>query len=103
MLVRSSLKRVMVIGAVGMILLANAAPAAAAPGTGNGNGNGGSGNGNGNGNKPPAMSATPELDSIVLFGLGAAGIAGYALNRVRIASRRGREVDDVPASPFEDA
>lgn len=33
-------------------------------------------------------AATPELDSILLFGSGAVGVAGYALTRVR-AKRRG--------------
>jgi hypothetical protein len=32
--------------------------------------------------------ATPELDSIALFGSGAAGLAGYALMRARAARRR---------------
>ncbi len=61
------------------ILTTNAA--LAAPG-GNGNGNGKGGT------NPPAVSATPELDSLVLFGTGAVGMVGYALTRVR--ARRDR-------------
>jgi hypothetical protein len=75
--------------------LVNAAPIAAAPGgNGNGNGsggnngNGGRGNGNGNGNSPPTLSATPELNSLALFGTSAAGMAGYALLRLRAARRQ---------------
>ena len=68
------------------IMTTNAA--LAAPG-GNGNGNGhGSGSG---GTNPPTVSATPELDSLVLFGTGAATIMGYALTRVR--ARRDRKDD----------
>jgi hypothetical protein len=63
-------------------------PAAAAPGgNGNGNGNGGN-NGTGGNNNPPSFAATPELDSLALFGTGAAGLAGYALMRLRAARRR---------------
>jgi hypothetical protein len=34
------------------------------------------------------IAATPELDSLVLFGTGAAGLAGYALMRMRARGRR---------------
>src|SRR5258707_82202 len=53
---------------------------------GNGNGNGGVGNGNGNGNLKHLLAATPELDSMLLFGTGIAGAAGYAA--LRLKSRR---------------
>ena len=36
---------------------------------------------------PHLPSTTPELDSLVLFGAGAAGIASYAVMRVRAARR----------------
>ena len=51
-----------------------------------GNGNGGVGNGNGNGNLKHLLAATPELDSMLLFGTGILGAAGYAALRLR--SRR---------------
>jgi len=93
--------RVATVGAVLCLGLVNAAPIAAAPGgNGNGNGNGGSngngGAGNGNGNNPPALNAaaTPELDSLVLFGAGAAGMVGYGLMRLRAARRRQDEHTD---------
>jgi hypothetical protein len=71
----------------------------AAQGNGNGNGHGnagGLGNGqNGNGNAfghdkkdLPSMAETPELSSLVLFGTGAAGVAGYALMRIRAGRRQ---------------
>ena len=47
-----------------------------------GNGNGGVGNGNGNGNLNH-LAATPELDSVLLFGASLAGAAGYAALRLR--------------------
>ena len=37
---------------------------------------------------PLVPSTTPELDSIALFGAGAAGMAGYVLMRVRGMRRR---------------
>lgn len=82
-----------IIGLLCLALLA-ATPVAAAPG-GNANGgtNGNRGtNGNG-GNSPPALSATPELDSLVLFGSGAVAIAGYALMRVRARRRQDKDTD----------
>jgi hypothetical protein len=48
----------------------------------NGNGQGQNQNGN-NQNGNFNLSSTPELDSILLFGTGLAGLAGYALVRVR--------------------
>jgi hypothetical protein len=36
----------------------------------------------------PAMSATPELDSLLLFGVGLVGAGGYALTRLRAGRRR---------------
>jgi len=71
-----------IIAALGII---TASTALAAPGKGNGNG--GNGNGNGNGNTPPAVASTPELESIALFATGAAGMAGYALTRLRSRKR----------------
>jgi hypothetical protein len=32
---------------------------------------------------PPSPSATPELDSLLLFGFGLTGIGGYAVTRYR--------------------
>ena len=67
-------------------LSAATASIVSADGNGNGgngqNGNGGNGQGRGNyeGNWPP-ISATPELDSLLLFGSGIAGIAGYVVLR----------------------
>jgi hypothetical protein len=59
-------------------------------------------NGNGSGNalghdkkNPPSAAATPELGSLVLFGIGAAGVASYALMR----SRAGRRQDEDQESP----
>jgi hypothetical protein len=42
----------------------------------------------GGGGLPVDPAATPELGSLVLFGSGAVGMAGYALNRVRLRRRR---------------
>jgi len=73
--------------------LMSATPIAAAPGgNGNGNGNGGS-NGNGGRNNPPSIAATPELDSLALFGAGAIGMAGYALMRLRAGRRQDKGKD----------
>src|SRR4051794_36980614 len=41
----------------------------------------------GTGGLPVDPAATPELGSLVLFGSGAVGMAGYALNRVRLRRR----------------
>jgi hypothetical protein len=86
--------RLITVGALLCLGLINATPIAAAPGgNGNGNGNNGNGNGNGGSNNPPAVSATPELDSLALFGAGAAGMVGYALMRLRAGRRQGKEPD----------
>ncbi len=66
------------------ISLASAMPVAAAPGGNGGNNNGSSGNGN----NPPSVAATPELDSLALFGAGAAGMAGYVVMRIRARRRQ---------------
>jgi hypothetical protein len=72
------------------LALMSASPIAAQS---NGNGNG---NGNGHDKKnPPSAAATPELGSLVLFGIGAAGVASYALMR----SRAGRRQDEDKKSP----
>ena len=76
-------------GLLCLALVLTASPSAAAPG---GNGNGGNGNG-GNGNDLPGLSATPELDSLALFGAGAAGMVGYALMRLRAARRQDKNID----------
>jgi hypothetical protein len=39
------------------------------------------------------VKATPELDSLALFGVGAAGMAGYVLMRVRSARRHDKDTD----------
>src|SRR5438067_12382620 len=89
--------RLATISALLGLALMSASPIAV-QGNGNGNGNAtGEGNGqNVNGNAfghdqkdPPAPSATPELSSLVLFGTGAAGAAGYAL--VRLRAGRGQD------------
>lgn len=73
------------------ICLMSALPAFAAGGNG-GNTNGSSGHENDN---PPgvSVSATPELDSLALFGAGAVGVAGYALLRLRATRREHTESD----------
>jgi hypothetical protein len=68
------------------ISVLSAMPAAAAPG---GNGGNDKNNGNsGHANTPPSVAATPELDSLLLFGTGAVGMAGYALMRLRARGRQ---------------
>ena len=79
-------------GLLCLALVLTASPSAAAQGNGNGNGNGSS-NGNGGGNNLPGLSATPELDSLALFGAGAAGMVGYALMRLRAARRQDKNID----------
>ncbi|HEX8968814.1 MAG TPA: hypothetical protein VF937_13090 [Chloroflexota bacterium] len=74
-----------IIGLLCLALVATASPIAAAPG-GNGNGNGQGGT-TGNGGSS-LLQATPELDSLVLFGAGAAGMAAYVLVRRRASRRR---------------
>jgi hypothetical protein len=91
-------RAIAILGLLCLALVLTASPIAAAPGgNGNGNGNGGNsgngGNGNGNGNNPPALSATPELDSLALFGAGAAGMVGYALMRLRAGRRQDKNTD----------
>jgi hypothetical protein len=98
-LMRNRRKRdVAVVGLLCLALVLTVSPVAAAPGgNGNGNGNGGSngngGNGNGNGSTPLVLNATPELDSLMLFGAGAAGLASYALMRLRAGRRPDKETD----------
>ena len=48
--------------------------------------------------KPPSVKATPELDSLVLFGAGAAGVAGYVLLRRRAGRRRDEDLEK-PTAP----
>jgi hypothetical protein len=67
------------------ISLASAMPVAAAPGGNGGNNNNGN---SGNGNNPPPVAATPELDSLALFGTGAAAMAGYVVMRIRARRRQ---------------
>ena len=81
-----------ILGLVCLALVLSASPIAAAGGNGNGN-SGGNSNGNGNGNDPPVLSATPELDSLALFGAGAAGLVGYTLLRLRAGRRQDKETD----------
>jgi hypothetical protein len=80
--------RLVIIGATLLLTLSNASPIAAA-GQNNNNNN----NNNNNDNNTPELSATPELDSLALFGTGAAGMAGYVLMRLR-AGRRHDKNDD---------
>ena len=86
--------------------LMNASPIAAqgnGNGKGNGDGNAGGNSQNGNGNsfgqdkKNLSMAETPELGSLMLFGAGAAGVAGYALMRNRAGRRQDHKQD--PGSP----
>jgi hypothetical protein len=46
---------------------------------------------------PPPASATPELDSLLLFGTGLAGLGGYALTRLR--ARRRQDGDAAGSGP----
>jgi hypothetical protein len=43
-------------------------------------------------NLPVSASATPELDSLVLFGTGLLGAGGYALTRFRARRRHSEHV-----------
>jgi hypothetical protein len=72
--------------ALGALLLTASASMASAQGNGNGQGNNGNGNGNG-GSQRFTLAATPEVDSIVLFGTGLAGVAAYAALRWRTRHR----------------
>jgi hypothetical protein len=100
--------RVITILALLCLGLVNASPIAAQSDRNGDYGNNDNGNRNENGNDnngdrwdkkdPPTVSATPELDSLVLFGTGAAGVAGYALMRLR-AGRRQDENQETPATP----
>jgi hypothetical protein len=67
--------------AVAMAMFILAAPAAAAPSCGNGPNNGNTHC------VAPSPSATPELDSVILFGSGLLGAAGYGLIRLRARQR----------------
>jgi hypothetical protein len=83
--------------ALACVRLMSASPISAAPGD-HGKGNQGSngnagGNGNGNAFSPPSVAATPELDSLALFGTGAMGMAGYALMRIRAGRRQNKNTD----------
>jgi hypothetical protein len=78
---------IVVIGLVAVCLLSWPA-SAAAEGNDDGKGKGKQGLDN-----PPALSATPELDSLALFGAGVAGMAGYALTRVRARRRQDKRPD----------
>jgi len=42
---------------------------------------------------PPPVSATPELDSLVLFGTGLAGAGAYALTRFRARRQRDEPIE----------
>ena len=77
-------KLVATLAVVATLAIITAGSALAAPGTGKGSGGG---TGGGNGNNPPSTAATPELESIALFATGAAGMAGYALTRIRARKR----------------
>jgi uncharacterized repeat protein (TIGR01451 family) len=62
----------------------NSSTAATLVTTGTGTGGGGGGGGGGG----PNPSDTPELDSLLLFGSGLSGLAGYAALRLRTRRRR---------------
>jgi hypothetical protein len=49
---------------------------------------GGGGSGGVGGGGGPGLGATPELDSLLLFGGGALGLAGYAITRARARGKR---------------
>ena len=89
---RRSLQLARLVRASGFALLCMAAVSTvhAQPNGQGGNGNGqGQNQGNGQGQNQgngPQWSATPELDSLFLFGAGMLGFGGYALTRIR--SRR---------------
>jgi hypothetical protein len=84
----------MILSLVCLALFLTASPIWAAPGgNGNGSSNRNGGSGNDNGNNPPVVSATPELGSLVLFGTGAAGLASYALMRLRAGRRQDTDTD----------
>jgi len=83
------------------LLLTTAVSTTYAQGNGNnGQGNNGQANNNwwcqwfpavcnngGNNPNPPSLASTPELDSILLFGIGLSGLGGYALTRYRARQR----------------
>ena len=73
-------RALVILGLLCLGFVLTASPTAAAPG--------GNGRGTGSGNNPPSVGATPELGSLMLFGTGAAGMAGYALMQLRARRRR---------------
>jgi hypothetical protein len=85
--------RLVTILALLCLALMSASPIAAQGNGQNGqngrNGQNGQNGQNGRNGGPP-LNATPELGSLVLFGSGAGGVAGYALMRLR-AGRRHEE------------
>jgi hypothetical protein len=60
---------------------------------GGGTGGGGTGGGGTGGSTPPSATATPEMESLILFGAGFSGIASYAVLRVR--ARRSRSLESL--------
>jgi len=50
-------------------------------------GTGGGGTGGGGTGGGPSLAATPELDSLLLFGFGLSGLGGYAVSRYRARRR----------------
>jgi hypothetical protein len=88
--VRITHRRTAAIVALLCLGFALTAPSAAAAPGGHGNGVGSGGtNGNGHHSNTPSAAATPEVDSLMLFGSGALGMLGYALMRRRAG--RGRD------------
>jgi hypothetical protein len=71
--------------ACGALLLGTLGPGGLAYAQGVGTGQNGT---NQNGNKQNVnMAATPELDSVLLFGTGAIGVAGFGLLKLRAARK----------------
>ena len=67
-----------------LLLLSAGSVAYAAGGNDQGQNNNNQGQ---NGPKPPSLAATPELDSIVLFGAGLLGAGGLGYWRMRVRRR----------------
>jgi hypothetical protein len=71
--------------ALGAVLLIASVSVASAQGNGQGQNN--NGQGQNNNNQGLKLSATPELDSLALFGTGLVGLAGYGMVRWRARRR----------------